>query len=189
MRISRFVFLFLALANFPTAGFAQAIPAVVKSQPDTPIQITNSECSAAQTGGARCKATLTVNPSGLWTAYGLRWKLTYENGRSIYSSSVADVSLLPEISGGAFKPGEVKEHQTGGFGMRAPDGKDLRLASAEVEVAFVVSALGKTWGNTKSVNYARLMAKREGFAQAMDYLRSVYCKQGREATLKALGVP
>jgi hypothetical protein len=58
-----------------------------------------------------------------------------------------------------------------------------------VEVDFVLPALGKSWGNTKSVDYAKLIARREGFAQAMQYLRSVYSKQGTEAALKALGVP
>ncbi len=185
--------LFLLLVLFgcllvPLAS-AQSVPAVVKPQPDGPIQITSSECSPGQAGGVRCSARVVVGQEGLWNAYGLKWKLTFENQRSITLSRVVDASLLKEVGGGAFKPGEVSEEQTGGFGLRAPDGKDLRLSGVEVEVEFAVPVVGRTWGNTKSVHYAELMARRQGFSQALAYLRSVYTKEGAEGILRVLRTP
>lgn len=187
-RKKTYLFLVLMLVACAPAGLAQTISAVAKTQTDAPIRVTSGECAAVQAGGVKCKAVLKINETGLWSAYGLLWKLTFENGRSTMLSSTADAMVKPGPNPGALTPGDAMNDEVSGFGMKSPDGKDLRLIGAEVSLEFAVPALGPAWGNTKSASYSRLMNIRQGFTQAMEYLKSVYAKQGSEATLKAIGV-
>ncbi len=172
--------------SFAPCAEAQ-VTAEIESQPTAPIQITSAECVPVQTAGSQCKASVQFASKGLWTAYGIKWTLTYQNGRTQTLSTTHDRSLGSAAVAGAFKPGEVVDFETGAIGFRF-NGNDIPLATAVVRVDFVIPAVGPAWGDMKSPNYQKVMATRRGFSQAMDYLRQVYKNQGAAAMHKALGV-
>lgn len=169
-------------------AFGQTVPAQVLSMPDAPLQITAAECLNAETGAFRCRATVRINPTGRWSGFGLKWKLTLANGHAVTLSQFADAFRRPGPNAGAFNPGELSERESGGVGARGADGKGISVKSAEVQLDFAVPATGKAWGNTKSENYVRMMSIRTGHSQAVGHLRSVYAKEGADAVLRELGV-
>jgi hypothetical protein len=167
MRFPRFLLFAAACASLSTAALAQSIPVSVKSQPNAPIQVTAAECSAISGKGERCRATVRVSPTGNWTAYGLKWTLTYADGRQLSSWSVADSLMRPDGKAGEMAPNSIREAPAaGGFELRDSAANPVQLSSAAVEVEFVVNAdRRQDWGNTRSVFFHRLMAFREGYKQ------------------------
>jgi len=179
---------FLVICSLPQTAVAQAVEATVKSQPDAPLQITRAACSSVEGKGFSCKASVQIPQTGRWTAFGLKWKLTLEDGKTTTFYEWGDASLRPGPYPGSFAPGELLERRdAGGFGMLGA-AKQPSISSAEVELEFAMPAVGQTWGDTKSKNYSRLMSLRSGQDLAMNYLRSIYKKEGAEGVLKALGV-
>ena len=180
MKIKTLLLIFAVFCLLAPSGLAQTVETKVKSQPDAPLQIIRAECPSVPGEGIRCKVSVQIPPTGLWTAYGLKWKLTLKGGETLTSYPGGDVNLWTSSAGVSFTPGTVLERESGPFFMD--------IQSAEVELEFAVPAVGEVWGDTLSRSYIRMMSLRSGREMAMNYLRSIYKKEGTEGVLKALGI-
>lgn len=173
-------------------AFAQ-FTAQINNKSGAPLQIQEARCSVGPQGGWQCQATLQVaaNSGTTWNAYGLLWTATFEDGgkatvRNWADRSMSFVRTLASPDGNSFKAGELLSGHPVAFGRKSPQGKDLRLIGAEVEIEFAVATSGKPWGNTQSPQYQELTSMRNGYSLAVAELQQIYRTQGAEAVHKAL---
>ena len=163
MRVRLFLVPVLLFALSTCCSFAQVNRPIIKSKPDAPLQITEAHCGqnppgSPAEGTSYCHATLQfVGTDDTWDGYGLRWILTFEDGKKYPHYHRADRSL-PQ----PFQPREIVDVGGNGeygwtwFSTKDRNGKTLRLTDAEVEVEFVINTNGTVWGDSKSPRYLQM---------------------------------
>jgi hypothetical protein len=163
---------------FASGAAPDGVPTVIKSQPDSPLQVISLNCKGKDS--INCSATI-KNASGVdISAYGLTWHFVSGNGTGFLDHTTADRMLVPPPK--PLHPSDTDVEQS------AASVSTPNLARVEVEVDFVIPALGQPWGNTKmsSLPYQKILATRAGYGMAMEHLRTVYSKSGMAGVQREL---
>ncbi len=134
-------------------------------------------------GEVSCKATTRIQATGGVTAIALKWTYLRANGRSSTGEVSADRGIRPSAS--PLRLGETLDMQYPlTFKFKAGE-----LTRIEVELEFAVPVVGQPWGDTKSKSYVRMQNMRQGYAQALNYLKSVLASKGADGVIKELQTP
>jgi hypothetical protein len=175
---------FLTILSVLTCGsllHAQTAVVQIKPQPGAPIEITQAVCTE-KPDGLNCAAEVRVLTDAGVTAYSLKWRYITAKGASISGSNMSIRGLRPADR--PWQQGDTTKDTSVSYVKFKPG----ELSYVEVEIEFVVPAVGPAWGNTKSAAYYRMIGFRSGYKEAVEMLKGLYAKQGVEAVLNELGI-
>jgi hypothetical protein len=180
INLRRIIYPVLLIASvFPSAAWPAGVSVAIKSQPDSPLQVSAVDCNGKQS--TVCTAKVRNASQGDLTAYGLVWRFVYAKGNFFLDHTTSDRTLVVQSP---LHPGASAEEQN------ISSVSSASLVRVEVEVDFVIPSTGRAWGNANesSVPYQQVLAMRTGYKTALSHLRDIYNKEGVTGVRKALGI-
>lgn len=169
----------LAIGLFLQVGRGSDVRTEATTRPQDPLAVSLPVCESRVNMLVTCRAALTnISPKGV-VAYGLLWRITWQDSHIERVHSISDRLLG---GGKPFPPGEVLPSAT--FSVVGHGGQEI--ATVVVELEFVEFEDGSFYGDSESPGYRTLLGQRDGANLMRSRLRDIYLRGGIAALLKEL---